>query len=273
MGDFAPAQIAGWQAAVGRREVRHERLEAGSLRRYTRAVGADVEQVPIGHWAFFLPDPGDADIGGDGHPRRGGFLPDIPLPRRMFAASDIDFAAPLLVGEMAELESTIAAVRHKAGRAGDLVFVDVDRTIRQDALVRVAERQTYVYRGDGAPVALPDPIDAIEGECWQPDTVNLFRFSAATFNGHRIHYDLPYAREAEHYPDLVVHGPFTAAKLAAFAARAGRLARFTFRAQAPLFVRQPIRLQWHGENEVRAVRCDGVVAMTAGLQWATADAA
>ncbi len=265
-----PAALAQWQTAVGRQELREEVCELESLRRFALAVGSDpeVEAVPppLGHWAFFLPRPGDGELGIDGHPRRGGFLPDITLPRRMFSAADIGFEAPVVPGRIARLVSTIAGISHKSGRSGDLVFVEVDRVISQGSVVCVRERQSYVYRNLGDPVSLPVPRDTVEGARWTPDSVNLFRFSAATFNGHRIHYDLPYATGEEGYPALVVHGPFTAAKLAGLAARKGRLKRFSFRAQVPLFLGQTVALQDHG-GEVRAVRCDGATAMTAKVEY------
>ncbi len=267
MSGFDEKAVAEWQGAVGRQEVLTQVLEAESLRRYALAVGSspDIEQTmpPLGHWAFFLPEPADDSIGEDGHPRRGGFLPAIPLPRRMFAASDIRFEDRLMLDEPANLVSTIASVTPKNGRSGDLVFVEVDRVIRQMGTVRIAERQSYVYRGDGEPTPMPESEGAIDGELWSPGPVNLFRFSAATFNGHRIHYDQDYATQVEGYPGLVVHGPFTAAKLAGYAAGWGTLSAFSFRAQAPLFLGGPIYLQKSGEGEVRAVRCDGATAMTA----------
>jgi 3-methylfumaryl-CoA hydratase len=272
MSGFDEKAVAEWQAAVGRQDISTQRLEAESLRRYALAVdsSADVETVmpPLGHWAFFLPGPGDAGIGEDGHPRRGGFLPAITLPRRMFAAADIRFEAPLVLGEDAALTSTILSVKPKSGRSGDLVFVEVERRLDQQGATRIVETQSYVYRGDGAPVPMPNPAGEVDGERWQPGPVNLFRFSAATFNGHRIHYDSDYATHVEGYPALVIHGPFTAAKLAGFAERRGRLAGFSFRAQAPLFLGQPIHFQQGDEGEVRAVRCDGATAMTAKVRYA-----
>jgi 3-methylfumaryl-CoA hydratase len=271
MSDFDSNALAEWRAAIGTRETRHERLEHESARRYALALGVDseVERVlpPLAHWAFFLPQPGDGEIGTDGHPRRGGFLPPISLARRMFAAAQLSFEEPLLLGGDAELTSTIADVTHKTGKTGDLVFVEVDRVLSQEGTVRVRERQSYVYRPAGAPIPLPVAnAEPIEGELWQPGPVNLFRFSAVTFNGHRIHYDLPYAKSEEGYPALVVHGPFAAARLAALAERRGALRQFSFRAQQPLFLGQPIRLQSKAD-EVRAVRCDGAIAMTAKVAY------
>ena len=271
MSGLDSAALDEWNASVGRSETRVEILEHESLRRYALAVGSDpvVERSmpPLGHWAFFLPQPEDGEIGEDGHPRRGGFLPAISLPRRMVAAAEVRCEAPLLLGREATMLSSVASVTHRKGRTGDLVFVDVDRTISQDGDVRIRERQTYVYRDMGSPLPMPIPLDgAIDGELLEPGTVNLFRFSAATFNSHRIHYDLPYAQEEEGYPALVVHGPFIAAKLAAFAGGEGELTRFSFRAQSPLFLGQPIRFQ-RGDGEVRAVRCDGATAMTAEVAY------
>lgn len=262
-----PAAIQQWRSAIGRQETRSEVLEVESLRRYALAIGHDpnVERSPppLAHWAFFLPGPADSEIGEDGHPRRGGFLPAITLPRRMFAASAMTFDAPLQFGKPATMTSTVADVAHKSGRSGDLIFVEVDRVLTQDGMPRVSERQSYVYRCTGGstpmPAVSPDPI---AGELWHPNEVNLFRFSATTFNSHRIHYDLPYACGVEGYPALLIHAPFTANKLAELASREGPLARFSFRAQAPLFLGQPIRLQ-AAAGELRAIRGDGAVAMTA----------
>jgi len=267
--------LAQWRDAIGRRQRSVETLELESLRRYALAIGGngDVEQrqPALPHWAFFLPRPTDGDLGADGHARRGGFLPPVSLPRRMFAGSSITFVAPLLLAAEAEMTATIVDVAHKSGRSGDLVFVDLENELVQQGSIRVTERKRFVYRAEeanAAPPVLPQPCpEAPSGELWEPTTTHLFRFSAATFNAHRIHYDAPYAAQVENYPSLVVHGPFTAAKLAALAERAGALTKFEFRAQAPLFQGQPIRLQ-ADRNEVRAVRCDGVTAMVATVGYA-----
>jgi 3-methylfumaryl-CoA hydratase len=271
MSTLDPAAVEDWKGAIGRRMVERQKLELEPLRRYSVAVGGgtDVEAQlpPLAHWAYFLPLARDEQIGEDGHPRRGDFLPAVTLPRRMFASAEIEFVEPLMLGEDAELVSTIADVTHKSGKSGDLVFAVVERVLSQAGSVRVREKQSYVYRDAGAPAPMPVPADpAPEGEVWQPDSVNLFRFSAVTFNSHRIHYDVPYATGVEGYPALVVHGPFTAARLAAFAEREGTLASFSFRAQSPLFLGQPIRL-CKGEGEVQAVRCDGATAMIAKLTY------
>lgn len=268
MTKISHSEIARWSGAIGRTQEAVERLGAAPLRRFALAVGSGPEAEkyppPIKHWAFFLPEIEDRAIGPDGHPERGGFLPPVSLPRRMFAASTMEFPAPLELDQEARLLAQIADVTHKRGRSGDLVFVEVDRTIEQDGRVRVRERQSFVYRAAGEAAALPVPsANPPEGEVWTPGAVNLFRFSAATFNGHRIHYDLPYAREVEGYPALVVHGTFTAARLATLAMRGGPLTRFSFRAMAPLFLGQPIYLREAGGQAVEAVRCDGAVAMRA----------
>ncbi|HEY8540704.1 MAG TPA: MaoC family dehydratase N-terminal domain-containing protein [Steroidobacteraceae bacterium] len=275
---FASADLAHWREWIGRQEMREQRLDIESLRRYAVAIGEQAaveDSMPsLGHWAWFLPTVAASDIGEDGHPKRGGFLPPVSLPRRMFAAASIRFhASPRLDGH-ATLTSTIADVRHRSGRSGDLVFVEVERRLEQAQRTCIEEKQTMVYRAAGGRV--PHVVEAEgawrgdAGELWNPGPVDLFRFSAATFNAHRIHYDLRYATEVEGYPSLVVHAPFTAARLFGYArSRTHRTPRvFTFRAQAPLFVSQPVRLVvGEVEGEYRAVRCDGEVAMVATVEF------
>jgi len=271
-GQVSGRDLAHWQQWIGREEHREQWLDVESLRRYAAALGESLEvesQMPsLAHWAWFLPVAAAADLGEDGHPARGGFLPPVSLPRRMFAASTMRFPAPLQLDAMAQLTSTISDVRHRRGRSGDLVFVEVERRIVQHGQLRLEERQSIVYRGIGDLVpavveqAQAPPADVI----WQPGPVDLFRFSAVTFNAHRIHYDRAYATTLEGYPDLVVHGPFTAARLFAHARaqRGMEPGQFSFRALAPLFVSQPVHLLT-GERtgEYHARRCDGEIAMTA----------
>jgi 3-methylfumaryl-CoA hydratase len=266
------AQVQEWQSAIGRTQTRTEILDRESLRRFAAAIGEDLEvervHPSLGHWAFFLPLIANSELTADGA-SRGTFLPSIDLPRRMFAGATFRFGAPLALGQEAKQVCTIAEVKHKPGRSGDLVFVDVEDVVSQEGVVCVTERRTIVYRGAGAPptavTATPWTLSADE-DLWQPSPVDLFRFSAATFNSHRIHYDAVYTKEYERYPGLLVQGPFTAAKLFGFARRRlGRQPRtFSFRAEAPLYVSQPVRLSGvDDKGTLAATRCDGATAMTA----------
>lgn len=256
---------------VGRTQTRTEILELQPLRRFALASGGTgaftEDQPPLAHWAYFLPDPADGELSSDGHARVGSFLPDTGLPQRMFAASAMTFHRPLAIGREATLISTIAEITPKQGRSGALVFVEVDRVIEQDGTECIRERQSLVYRPAGSPIAMPEPLPVEpEGERWEPTETHLFRFSAATFNAHRIHYDYRYTTAVEGYPALVVHGPFTATRLAGLAMRNGPLTHFSFRAMAPLFLGQPIFLRSIGDDTVEAVRCDGAVAMRANFR-------
>jgi 3-methylfumaryl-CoA hydratase len=182
------------------------------------------EIAPPGlHWCL-TPDIADAgELGPDGHPARGGFLPPVPLPRRMWAAGDIRFLAPIRGGDTIRRRSTVAAVEEKHGRTGTLVFVTVRHEMRNAAGPVIEEDQTLVYRSaEAAPVPPASPAEAPPDAPHQctamVDPVLLFRYSALTFNGHRIHYDAPYVTEVEHYPGLVIHGPLQATLLMNYAA-------------------------------------------------------
>jgi 3-methylfumaryl-CoA hydratase len=260
VGDFiAPAPA---QAAAAMLDDTESRLQDGAA------------LPPLWHWFYFLPKAPASRIGPDGHPQRGGFLPPIPLPRRMFAGARLSFAAPLVIGRPARREGVIRAVSQKTGRSGTLAFVTVGYTIRQDGRVCVEEEQDIVYREPGAPVPAPQPAPlppAPEGavsRVIEPDPVLLFRFSALTFNAHRIHYDRPYATGVEGYPGLVVHGPLTAVLLMELVRRnIGRPVRaFSFRGQAPLFDLAPFRISGitGGDTvELEALGPDGKPAMNA----------
>jgi 3-methylfumaryl-CoA hydratase len=265
---LSESEIAHWREWIGKTETREEHVDPQALARFAAAIGESEPAPSLGHWALFLPTPSDSEIGLDGHPKRGGFLPPISLPRRMFAASVMRFDGALDIGASALQVSTVADVTHKAGRSGDLMFVQVERRIEQGDAARVSETQTIVYRDAGE--ATPAVADAglgeeVGAELWRPGAVALFRFSAATNNAHRIHYDLPYATGEEGYPGLVVQGPFIAAKLAGLARRRlGRaLKSFSFRALAPCFANQPVLLAPAEPSEVKAVRADGQIAMAA----------
>lgn len=280
MSGITAAEVEEYRGAVGRQQSERQTIDPENLRRFQAAIGEDPDQrfetvPPMRHWAYFLPTVAASRIGVDGHPLRGDFLPNVRLARRMFAGGETRFLAPLELGVTAERRSTIAEVRHRPGKAGDLVFVDVDMVIAQNGTDRVRERQTIVYRDAGGRVPVVQATAGAHDGAWVPGPVDLFRFSAVTFNSHRIHYDQVYAREMEGYPDLVVHGPFTAVKLCSLAARdIGRpLQSFAFRAVAPLFVSQPVRLVDKGgdgggeaERMLEAIRCDGTVAMSATVR-------
>lgn len=198
---------------------------------------------PLAHWLLFPPLARQSEIGPDGHARRGAFLPPVPLPRRMWAGSRVRFVRPLAIGEEVTRTSRIAAVERKRGRAGELVFVTVKHELHDAGGLAIDEEQDIVYREAPradvpAPAPQAAPADAAFEREIAPDPVRLFRYSALTFNGHRIHYDHPYVTQVEGYPGLVVHGPLIATLLVDLLRRArpeARIVRFTFRAVRPLF--------------------------------------
>ncbi len=198
---------------------------------------------PLWHWLYFLSVYPLAMSGPDGHATRGEFLPPVPLPRRMWAGSRMVFHRPLVVGETVTRTSRIADVTCKTGRSGTLVFVIVRHTIQSGADLVIEEEHDIVYREMPQPgrvaVAVPP---APEAAAWsrdiQPDPVLLFRYSALTFNSHRIHYDRAYAVKTEGYPGLIVHGPLLATLMLDLLRRqrpAATVRTFTFRALAPIF--------------------------------------
>jgi 3-methylfumaryl-CoA hydratase len=197
---------------------------------------------PLWHWLYFLPLTPASQIGPDGHAKRGGFLPPVELPRRMFAGARYTFAAPLRVGDTITRTSTIVDVTAKEGRTGPLVFVQLKHEIAGSSGGAMTEEQDIVYRGMPDPAEAPPPARAAPTEAaWRreitPDDVLLFRYSALTFNGHRIHYDRRYATGVEGYPGLVVHGPLIAKLIADLARRheSRPMKAFGFRAISPLF--------------------------------------
>lgn len=205
---------------------------------------------PLSHWLYFLPAHRQSDIGPDGHARRGGFLPPVPLPRRMWAGSRLDFLAPLRVGQAITRTSRIADVNVREGRTGTLVFVKVEHAIHADGQLCVRDHHDIVYRdlpspADSAANASPRiaaPTDATWTRCITPDDVLLFRYSALTFNGHRIHYDRAYVTGVEGYPGLIVHGPLIATLLLDLLRRElpdAVVRGFSFKAVAPTFDTAP----------------------------------
>jgi len=228
---------------------------------------------PLWHWLYFLPRARQSEIGPDGHPRRGGFLPPVPLPRRMWAGGRLAFHAPLHLGEPVRRTSTIADISAKSGRSGTLVFVLVRHEITGPAGLAITEEHDIVYRDARAPgEATPAPKPAPSDSTWQrdiiPDDVLLFRYSALTFNGHRIHYDRRYVTTEEGYPGLIVHGPLLATLLLDLYRRhdARPVKSFSFRALAPVF--DITRFTVHGTPDATGAklwvrRDDGALCMEA----------
>jgi 3-methylfumaryl-CoA hydratase len=230
---------------------------------------------PLFHWLYFLDETPQSRLGPDGHAVLGAFLPPIGNARRLFAGADILFRAPVPIGAALERTRTVTEVTEKSGRSGPLVFVEIREDVRADGTPAIEERRTLVYRRAAVPLPVPGParpFDPAPAGSWVrdlvPHTVLLFRYSALTFNGHRIHYDQAYATGVEGYPGLVVHGPLMATLLAHMAwRRAARpLRRFTFRAEAPAFANAPLRLLGVPAAPVirlEARRADGALALSA----------
>lgn len=250
--DADKPDIDAWRAWIGREDRTYDIVAPMRLAELSATIDREdpfprVGDVlpPLSHWLFcaFLGLSRTSELGDDGHPRRGGFLPPVDLPRRMWAASDVTFHAPLSIGESVVRTATIEDVVEKSGRTGRLVFVTVRHEYVGVEGLAVTDRQTVVYReapkGDAAPPAgKPAPEGAAFSRRLTPPATMLFRYSALIFNAHRIHYDHPFATEAEGYPALVVHGPLIATLLADLVRRErpdARIARFRFRAVQPLF--------------------------------------
>jgi 3-methylfumaryl-CoA hydratase len=241
------SQLKDW---IGRSETRRDVIRADVAERLaatldyeSRAIAEGDPVPPLAHWCHFLPREPQSQIGPDGHARRGGFLPPVHhLPRRMWAGGRLSFPGVLRAGQAVERRSTIADVKSKTGGAGELVFVTVRHEIGEagGGPALLVEEHDIVYRGAQGPAVKPSEITP-RGE-WHraltPDAVMLFRYSALTFNGHRIHYDRDYVTKEEGYPGLVVHGPLTATLLLDLVARMlpeRRIVQFSFRGVSPVF--------------------------------------
>jgi 3-methylfumaryl-CoA hydratase len=238
-----------FSAWIGKSEVVTDTLEPTRSNAMCAAVGVVTDFKPgdplplLHHWLYFWNVQPPESLGTDGHPAKGGFLPPVPLPRRMWAGGRLRFKNPLCIGDEVTKTSTILKVQEKSGKSGQLVFVTVEHQLAVSGEVAIIEEQDLVYREAAAPGSIKGPSgEGPEPQCtWHrtifPDEVMLFRYSALTMNGHRIHYDLPYARDEEAYPALVVQGPFQATCLAAMAQRelGEPLKTFEFRGNAPAF--------------------------------------
>ena len=250
MSDTGAVDLDRLREWIGRTETRVDQATAAPIAAMSATLDRDdpepkpgTEIPPLWHWLYFLPISPLGEAGPDGHPKRGGFLPPVPLPRRMFAGGRLEFSRPLKVGQQITRTSRITDVSGKDGRSGTLVFVTVRHEIADAAGVAMTEEHDIVYRENPrADAPAPKPQAARKDEAFSreiaPDPVLLFRYSALTFNSHRIHYDRPYVTQVEGYPGLIVHGPLIATLLADLLGR--NLAKtpvrsFEFRAVRPLF--------------------------------------
>jgi len=256
---------------IGNREQSMDHLDRALVARVAATFGkpcpAPGEPLPpLWHWAFFQnPLPG-AQLGGDGHPTRGGFLPPADDRNRMWAGGRVEFLRPLRVGIEAERVSTVTDIQEKHGRTGSLLFVTVQHDYHQAGELTIREAQDIVYRQPAPPkLSLDEPMPQADwSQTIDPDPVLLFRYSAVTFNGHRIHYDQPYVTGTEGYPGLVVHGPLIATlQLQAFceANPQTRPTRMQYRGLRPLIANRPFqttgRITGDGTAELTAGNADG----------------
>lgn len=236
---------------------------------------------PLAHWLHFTPEAPQHELSADGHPHKGGFLPPVPLPRRMWAASDVTFHRPVRVGDELREVQTIRGVEHKSGRSGDLVFLRVDREVYAAGEHAITDEQTIVFReateGQKAPEqsaaerAALTPADASDWDysyVVAPNETQLFRYSGLTFNAHRIHYDRDYCIEEEGYPGLVVHGPLSATLLVDAFMRNNPgvpLRGFSFQARSPIFDNTPVAYVGRRASEstfdVAALNPEGTVCL------------
>ena len=254
--------------------LRHARLMAATvdLPDPTR-IQEGAALPPLWHWIYFLEGLAPGELGRDGHPARGGFLPPVPLPNRMWAGGRVKFLKPVPIGSRVRKVSSILKVDHKVGRSGDLVFVTVLhelKSLADELLVR--EEHDIVYKSATAPAAtqanVAEASPAPFSKAFTPTSTTLFRYSALTFNGHRIHYDLDYCRNIEGYSNLVIHGPLNATLLAGFAEEIGgkKVREFNYRGLSPALLGETITFsaQTNGDRvQLAATLGSGVRSMEA----------
>ena len=274
-------KLAEW---IGRTETRSDVVTAAPLAALSALLDRDDAAPregdaapPLAHWLYFLPAYRQSEAGPDGHALKGEFLPPVPLPRRMWAGSRVEFRRPLVVGSKVKRVSRIADVKSKEGRSGPLVFVTVRHEVSDAGGLVIADEHDIAYRGETALAAKSTP--APQGAAWRreihPDPVLLFRYSAVTFNSHRIHYDQPYATRVEGYPGLVVHGPLIATLLMDLLRRNApgvAVKRYRFRAMKPLYDTANFFTCGVPDESSRSARlwtrdADGDLTMDATADW------
>jgi len=234
---------------VGRKESHHDIATAWPVAAMSATLDRrdpplhEGDAIPEGwHWLYFLETSPASDLAHDGHTKRGGFLPPVSLPRRMWAGGRLEFRRAIKIGERLSRESEILSVEPKSGKSGNLVFVTVRHTVSASDDIAVVEEHDIVYRdaakpGSPVPPGKPAPANAVWRHDVMPDEAMLFRYSALIFNAHRIHYDIDYCRKEEGYPGLIVHGPLQTTLLLDLSRRhAGKPVRkLDYRAVSPLF--------------------------------------
>ena len=237
----------GW---IGKSEASEDEITAWPVKALAATLDRDPETSgelpPLWHWLYFNPTHRESELAEDGHAKKGTFLPPIDLPRRMWAGSRFEFLDPLRIGDRAWRTSRILDVKEKQGRTGQLVFVTVRHEIETARGPALSEEHDIVYRDHPRPGETPVIQMAPQDPRWEreivPSDVLLFRYSALTFNGHRIHYDRRYCKDVEHYPGLVVHGPLIATLLLDLVRRempSAAIRAFHFRAVSPVFDTEP----------------------------------
>ena len=272
---------------VGNKETIEETISAvpllrmgATLDRQPREIIIGDEVPPLWHWAYFITPTRASELGRDGHAALGDFMPPVHLPRRMWAGGKFKFIKPLRVGDLARKESSVRDVTLKQGRTGNLCFVEVEHCIFVGDELRFSETHNIVYRDEkqnGEAAVLPPeaPANAVWTHEVIPDSTLLFRYSALTFNGHRIHYDLDFCRNQEGYPGLVFHGPLTATLLLELAMENNpdrALESYQFKALSPLFDDTAFSLNGKMEDskaEMWAANADGRLAMKASVSFSS----
>jgi itaconyl-CoA hydratase/mesaconyl-C4 CoA hydratase len=275
--DAQQSNLSDW---IGRQEVAQDFINPSHVRKIaasleTSAPAAGLALPPLWQWALFIEPAPQDQLGQDGHPKRGGFLPPADDRNRMWAGGRLQFHQPLLVGRDGERISTISAIREKQGTTGKLLFVTVTHEYKQDGQLCIHEEQDIVYREPAAPKL--GGTEAAGAGAWSepitPTSTLLFRYSAVTFNGHRIHYDHPYVTQTEGYPGLVVHGPMIATRLLQAFCQANpdkTVTGFSFRGHRPLIAPAEFRAQGVITEAGRArlwAEQEGTVAQTAEVTF------
>ena len=264
---------------IGKTQVDEDVISTRHARLMAATVDADIARIrdgaplpPLWHWLYFLEGRPPGELGRDGHPARGGFLPPVPLPNRMWAGGRVAFLAPVPIGSRVRKRSSILKVEHKVGRSGDLVFVTVLHELASpEGQPLLREEHDIVYKAASRPtppMANAEAVSASFSKTFTPTSTTLFRYSALTFNGHRIHYDLDYCRNVEGYANLVIHGPLNATLLAGFAEEIGGrpLREFNYRGLAPALLGETITLAATRDGErvtLTAILGNGVRSMEA----------